>query len=243
MFLHSHLCLSFLPKPAPGSLETQRPFCGSFSFGFSQGRGQAGLQHLSASLVLKLKPGTPEWNLHHPHRPQGLVEVPEWSRVCRWQGTMCAPFLGPLHTRCPLQGAWTFGRAWNSRYHKAPSSHLAASTPHNRGNRTDPLKRLKPIVHIHPFLPCSFTFSHPHLLLSHPPWFNLATKPSLCEEGDSPAPVLSLGVILCSLISSYPGFPALLLPTPDPAVPAQLWHGLGVTQGCWQSSSQLPVIS
>lgn len=51
---------SCLPKPAPGS--PKRPCCfrGSFSFGFSPGRGQAGLQHLADFSVLKSKTGTPQ---------------------------------------------------------------------------------------------------------------------------------------------------------------------------------------
>lgn len=36
-------------------------FPGSFGFGFSQGRGQAGLQCLTASLALQSKRGTREW--------------------------------------------------------------------------------------------------------------------------------------------------------------------------------------
>lgn len=48
--------LSHLPKPVPGSPKRLCCFCGSFIFSFSQGRGQAGLQHLAAGLALKSKP-------------------------------------------------------------------------------------------------------------------------------------------------------------------------------------------
>lgn len=163
VFLHSQLWLSFLPKPAPSSLESQCSFCGSFSFGFSQGRGQAGLQCLTASLVLKSKPGTPDWatftiltrgNLHHP---QGLVEVSEWLRLkcsftsspalslCLAGGQCVLPFWGPYTPPALSKGHGHLGGCGTAGTTMSPA-HTLALPPLTAEGTENPLKHLKPIV-------------------------------------------------------------------------------------------------
>lgn len=124
--------LSRLPKPG----SPKRPCCfrGSFRFGFSQGRGQAGFEHRADGLALKSKAGA-------PGRPafailillRGFARAAE-ARV--WPCPCSASSQAPL----PLPGHG--GAAWSPLQgpHPLPaplrSTGTSLGTEHFRGHRT-----------------------------------------------------------------------------------------------------------